>query len=839
MPDDERGWKDGEWDASTPEEPSEPEIFTLHREDVDEASGHATPESESADGHDADAPSDDDAGEEAVSDELDDVFDDDLDAEDDTGTAGSWEAPAFVEPDGIDSLFSGAIASQVAEQQRISELLTELLDRVDALASSGTATGPGGNDDLAGRIAAIDGRFSVLEQRLETLGERLARDLSAAQERASETLRSVQDGGGSALADRIDLLEARIEGLAGRLDESRDQARSQVDEVLAAVRAAPVASLPEEQIESLRSALAGVSMIEASPDGASAEATERMDQLIALQHRLSEAIEEVRGDVASQYGAQSAAVLGELDERVAGIEGALGDLTSAMLSANERIQLDLTALRGQQPTPDGASEGVVDMIGELAARIEAAVEASEHGSSDVRRRMDALAAELDSIIAGQASDVRAAVQREMAEQRAAFLDTIASAALDSDHAGEAVAQLRGTVAALADDVAEAVAGQTMGVTRADIEGFEHLLEEMAGVRSDNATLTSIQERLLEQRQAIEMLSDALLEVSGALSRTPDVTADAVSAAHSAAVADVEGIADEIRTALAESRDEMATTLQRLIAGAGTIDQRAEEAVGRIVETLAAEGKEGRRQLRSGSVQLAEAIERVRSLEVALLDRMIQREELMASERSMIAAELVAVLSEVLPKRMRKRLADRLVENAVPMPEPPPRLTPAPDRPLDSEELTPSRPARRSAPGPERLPSQRRPDPGAASGEPTELAQAAAEAPTEQGMESTIPPGVRASTAPRRSGHRPSPPSAPGTAKPKRPARKGGRRAIEEAREALGEIKGVGPARQDMLLEAFGDLQGVAEADVKDLAALPGITDELARAIKRKADKVVS
>lgn len=825
MPDDERGWDDAEWEASTREEPPEPEIYTLHRDDVDEATGQSTSESEAAGTGDAD----DLIAEDADSGKAEDV--DDLDADGDT--SAPWEAPAFVEPDGVDTLFSGAIANQVAEQRRIGELLSELRDRVEALA-------PGGGEDLAERIAAIDGRFSVLEQRLETLGERLARDLAASQERASETLRSVQGSGDSALVDRIDLLEARIEGLAGRLDESRDQARAQVDEILAAVRSAPVASLPEEQIASLRSALAEVTVIEAPAGGSSAETTERVDQVIALQHRLSEAIEEVRGDLASQYGASSAGVIGELDERIAGIEGAVGDLTSAMLSANERIQLDLTALRGRDGgTVEDSAGGVLDMIGELAARIEAAVEASEQGSSDVRRRMDALTGELDSIIAGQASDVRAAIQREMAEQRAAFLDTIASAALDADHAGDAVAQLRGTVAALADDVAEAVAGQAGGVTRADIEGFEHALEQMAGLRSDQASLGSIQDRLREQRQAIEMLSDALLEVSGALSRTPDVTADAVSAAHSAAVADVEGIADEIRTALAESRDEMATTLQRLMAGAGAIDARAEEAVGRIVETLAAEGKEGRRQLRSGSVQLAEAIERVRSLEVALLERMIQREEQMARERSLLAAELTAHLSEILPKRMRKRLAERMAENAVPVPEPPPRLTPTPSQQPDLDELTPSRPPRRpTTQSSERSVPQQRPDPVGAAREamepsPTPVVSQSTEPDVDEGA-----PPARESAAPRRS-HRSSAPSAPGTAKPKRPARKGGRRAIEEARQALGEIKGVGPARQDMLLEAFGDLQGVAAAEVEELAALPGITDQLARAIKRTAGKLAS
>jgi hypothetical protein len=211
---------------------------------------------------------------------------------------------------------------------------------------------------------------------------------------------------------------------------------------------------------------------------------------------------------------------------------------------------------------------------------------------------------------------------------------------------------------------------------------------------------------------------------------------------------------------------------------------------------------------------------------------------MASERAMIAAELTAQLSEILPKRQRKRLAERMAENAVPAPEPPQRLAVAPEPSPDLDELTPSRRPRRPVSGSGRQATQRRPDPTMAAEEPPDASNDPVDTPADAGATDDAPE-LRASVATRRSGHRPSAPSAPGTAKPKRPARKGGRRAIEEARQTLGEIKGVGPARQDMLLEAFGDLHGVAAADVEDLAALPGITDQLARAIKRKAGKQVS
>jgi len=47
---------------------------------------------------------------------------------------------------------------------------------------------------------------------------------------------------------------------------------------------------------------------------------------------------------------------------------------------------------------------------------------------------------------------------------------------------------------------------------------------------------------------------------------------------------------------------------------------------------------------------------------------------------------------------------------------------------------------------------------------------------------------------------------------------------------LGEIPGIGPARQQALLERFGSLRAVKEASVEDLAKVPGFSDKLARSV---------
>jgi excinuclease ABC subunit C len=51
------------------------------------------------------------------------------------------------------------------------------------------------------------------------------------------------------------------------------------------------------------------------------------------------------------------------------------------------------------------------------------------------------------------------------------------------------------------------------------------------------------------------------------------------------------------------------------------------------------------------------------------------------------------------------------------------------------------------------------------------------------------------------------------------------------RSRLDAIRGLGPARKKALLARFGSVRGVEAASVEELAAVPGISDSLARAIR--------
>ncbi|MEJ0012540.1 MAG: excinuclease ABC subunit UvrC [Bauldia sp.] len=57
-----------------------------------------------------------------------------------------------------------------------------------------------------------------------------------------------------------------------------------------------------------------------------------------------------------------------------------------------------------------------------------------------------------------------------------------------------------------------------------------------------------------------------------------------------------------------------------------------------------------------------------------------------------------------------------------------------------------------------------------------------------------------------------------------------RRKSDIARNPLDEIAGIGPTRKRALLSHFGTAKAVSRADIADLRAVPGISDEMARAI---------
>ena len=58
-----------------------------------------------------------------------------------------------------------------------------------------------------------------------------------------------------------------------------------------------------------------------------------------------------------------------------------------------------------------------------------------------------------------------------------------------------------------------------------------------------------------------------------------------------------------------------------------------------------------------------------------------------------------------------------------------------------------------------------------------------------------------------------------------------RRRKEGLGSKLDQIPGIGPARRKALIQAFGSVEGVRDAQIADIAEIRGITPELAARLK--------
>ncbi|MDX1510390.1 MAG: hypothetical protein R3249_03505 [Nitriliruptorales bacterium] len=712
MPDDK--WSDDAWDEES-DEPPEPDLYTLHSDEVDPVTGQPA--------GDSTVPGDVAPGSASGPAQDEDVF----------AASEPLDPAPFPSSGGddVDELFSNAITNQLAEQGRIAEALDELRAQVGALAA-------GAPEQAAGPVTA----------RLDSL------------------------------TDRLGDLETRVGGVLDRLDE-----------------------------------------------------------ILSGSERVAAGVEEVRGDLASQYGAQSAQVLGELDERLSRLESVIGEVAQGLDAVGDRLE-NAVAARGEPG--EGAIVSGGEFPTEAVEELRAAIEAARDAAEAAHRRVDDAAEEQRTDLAGHLESLRVSVLSQLQEQRIEVEALLAEASTRAADPDDAVAQLRGTVAALADDVADAMAGLGAGVTRADLEALEHAVERLAaggtgghGGPGDS----SLKSMVASQGQAIEMVSDALGELIARDRGAPEA---------------LEGI----RRSLEES-------VGALGESAGTIQAAADDAVATVTDVIAKEGAEGRRQLREAGKALAEAIDRVRSLETSMVNYLIERDDRITNERALIAAEFVTLLAEALSKRERRRLARQLSDSEVLKLTEPRKPIPTPAG-QSADELVPSRRSRRR--GADAEPATR-PTLTAAI-EESEAAEADDEVLedsweyteeweyTDEEWADDVAEGEESDEEPDQdwdedwdeeveepevyevgaaaSSSRPTP---EGPTTPKRPASRGGRPGTEQDRQLLARIKGVGPARQDQLLEAFGTAAAVGEASVEEIAALRGISESMAKDIRRRARRL--
>ena len=262
------------------------------------------------------------------------------------------------------------------------------------------------------------------------------------------------------------------------------------------------------------------------------------------------------------------------------------------------------------------------------------------------------------------------------------------------------------------------------------------------------------------------ISRQLPEVA-ARQRATLTSMEAVQASLRETVTGLDDALDQGLGSLAAWRDELPAATRRVGAELGRDVDRARE---RLVE----EAGHSTRQLEQAARRaegLAESLARVEGL---FFDRMARWERAGRDERRLVVEEVVGLLAEQLPARHRRRIAEDLLARSREADANPPT---GGSGEVHASELVPSRP------------------------EPA-----------------TLPAEPVADTAP--------PPAPVVEPAPQPPAEE----APSDLDEVLEAIPGVGPARRQLLAEAFGDLDALREATVDQIEDLPGITRELAQRI---------
>ncbi len=472
----------------------------------------------------------------------------------------------------------------------------------------------------------------------------------------------------------------------------------------------------------------------------------------------------------------------------------------------------------------------------------------------VREAMEVMRTTLDSAIAAQAARVEAVVGtiREQVATEAALGRQDTTDAIDRLESG--VAERVDAIGSVGDDVRRAVESAAQQIVsqvdRAQAlsgEGTDHVAHRMAEVEA------MIEARL---RAFASQSDDAIDQLRAAVSASRLPT-ESLSAAVDGLQAEVEASrrqAEQDRLTIAEltQRVEELTTSQQgqverlatmldeqraSMEEAAATDRRAFVAVSNEAAALIADTMQER--LDKGEARIERAMDAISRLEATVVDHLERRERQAQGEREALTTMFAEQLLDGISRRDRRRLGRQLEERAAAAPSSRSAArTPAAAAPAQAAAPAPAPAAATPAPAPAAAPAPE-PEP-----EPSPFAPPAE--PDAPAAPSAAPPIVRKS----RTAHPPAPVPAPappatgGSTEPApsvRPPRNAGprtrmspkvsaRRALTD-REVLARVKGLGAARQSLLLDTFGSLDGVRAASDDELLACRGIGPALVEQLR--------
>lgn len=667
------------------------------------------------------------------------------------------------------------------------------------------ASGARGDGDETGepsREPAVERRLRRLEDRLEALDDALAARLAGYEQ-----------------------IETRLSFRLAELERSDQRLGSRLDE------AARLETGLDERLERLD---AGLRALDAMVDGRLPAGVER------AEGRLREVADDVAAGLATRVAALERTEAG-LGERLAALRRHDGELRQgleglqrAVASAEEVTETSLPAaaarieetLRAQGSEADAAFAARLEALDEIAdalgthraglGELEAAL---AHRADEVGRAagtVDTRAAALD----GVEDELRQRAER--LAQAVAELERVADG-----HLAATVADLERSVQAHTEATEATLAAQTAAAERADtrLEERTHgiarlesvLAERVAALEQAGSVLTERLGRLQQATASVERVGGS--ELTGRLDRL-----DRALASLAGVVDQLESGGEAVAASVAQQRDAQERQRRDLATAVRGAEARMVAAVQDGVAGFVTEATEASTAARTASERLVAALAQLKDVERTLADHRTSLADELGRDRRVLLDEILDRVLGELPARARRRLAERLLDHGAPSAR---SDGPVPSRPAGLRERAPGEPEAADA-----APSADAAVEDGDAGEPSQDAPAPrtpprAEVPVRPPRLAELlgedEPGGDADGEPAVPDEGP-----PLTAEELRRARE--ERSAQE-REHLAEraceVRGIGPARAQLLAEMYGDLDTLIAASAEDVATRTGLTEELA------------
>ncbi len=674
------------------------------------------------------------------------------------------------------------MTSDVTARQRDSlEAITERTDLIrDQLAGQVESIRADLRDQLEKTEASRERTMSTLAEQREMI-ERQTSDLDGLTTSISELVQSRVDEFTTALREHLDTQRAEV--LQLQMDQ-RAGVREQLDR-----QSNTIEDLLESQVRESRSQLA--------------EHRELIGQDLRQQREVVDA-------VAEQMMAASRAVAAELAE----LEGFAAYFQQSRVleeEARDRFRVDLLAAFEER-----FEQGLVRLRDRIEDGFAAMRSTVDGAASGIDTRLDDLTAGVSGRIEESLVNVNDRVSHALGDLESRVGESLGAVGRNVDHVRQELASFDRRLGGVEGDVTrQADRLDTMGE---DVSGMGTTVGEV--LRAMQAEIVETQNKLLADAQL------SMEESELRLVRSRELFDGAAHQIEAKAQTLERHLAEALDRVAASLREEQEVTLRQLRAVTREIESQASEIDDRVTSTvseaagsLRGEQERALQELRATVAQLEDSFTGLRHLEASMVSYLEARDHRLEEERLEVMRELVAELAEGMSRRERRKVStrlDQIVSEVVPRPTP---AGPAPDG-SPSERLTA---LTGSAP-----PMQRRPRPldeEEAVIRPRALAE---DLPADEEYEEpAAPPRTPRQQASRAPAARKA--AKKSTArKPAKPKRTTGEAALQR----LGEIKGVGPSKQEALLAAFGSIEAIRDATFDELVAVNGVGPALAEQIQQ-------